>query len=324
MADVNKAVRKRIGFNFYRGEIKKDPINIGWDASELFNHYIKNDSVPTAIEIEDELIEIEPHTLYKNDEGIYFFQLSNLRNDLIPAKKKIGKEKIDIELEEDEYIGEFTGVVYDSVNSVFMMQINKYGINIQKATKYLKSLREYYLKDIQGRKEIKEMELNLVIDEAKLKTLYKSQEIRKIVLKSSSTCLAVLDNIASEDEKKIIGEMNKAVSSFGNVNFEISISPNFKDSETLNKKSAKDIMNLVLKKINSKKDTKKEKLNLEITRRETEDSKVEVVDFLAPKMLEYINIRIEPKKSIGRDFLRVKMFEIYLNKRANLNRVLGL
>lgn len=318
-----KKVRKRIGFNFYKGEIADSKKKSGWDASDLFNYYIENNKIGTNLEVNGEVIEIEPNTLFK-DNGIYFFQLSNLRNDLIPAKKKIGKEKEDLHLEEDEYIGEFTGIVYDSINCSFMIQTNKYGVGVKQATEYLRELRSEYLKSIcEDELSEKNLELNFIVDEKKIDNIYLSKEIRKVNFKSSTSSLAA---ISEKKKNKTMEAMQNFVCNYGNVKFEISISVDVEEKdpkESKVKNIVHDLVDIFKFKKDKKNNLENEKLGIEVLRKENEDSKVELVDFLAPKLTEYINISIEPKKSIGRDFLRTKMLQLYTEKRAMINRILG-
>lgn len=330
MANVNKKIRKRIGFNFYRGELKfQGNIIEGWDATKVFDYYIKNNTQKTNIDIGDEVVEIEPNTLLKNG-SVYFFQLSNLRNDLVPAKKKLGQAKKELDLDDDEYIGEFTGIIYDSSNYAFMIQTNKYGVGIKQITEYLKKLREQYLKIEDDQEELKkELELNFIIDENKVNNIPNSKEVRKVTFKSSSSVLATIAGINKKKmkENKTLSELQRMVESYGNIKFEIVMSADLEEPEDKRTNNLKDRLVDILEICKLKKDKKNnlenEKLGLEVTRKENEDSKVELVDFFAPKLIEYINISIEPKKSIGTDYLRTEMTTLYSTKKAVVDRVLG-
>lgn len=330
MANVNKKIRKRIGFNFYKGELKlQENIVGGWNASKVFDYFITNNDEKTNIDLGDEVVEIEPNTLLKN-ENIYFFQLSNLRNDIVPAKKKLGQVKVELDLEDDEYIGEFTGIVYDSSNSTFMIQTNKYGVGIKQVTEYLKKLRAKYL-EVEGTdEELKlELELNFIIDEEKVKNIQNSKEVRKIKFKSSTSVLATIADINKKKSKEneTLSEMYKMVQNCGNIKFEIVMSADLEESEDNRKNSLIDKIPDFLQVYKLKKDKKNklenEKIGLEVVRKEKEDSKVELVDFFAPKLIEYLSINIEPKKSIGTDYLRTKMTTLYSTKKAVIDRILG-
>ncbi|MGL5580517.1 MAG: DUF6731 family protein [Cetobacterium sp.] len=334
MANVNKKIRKRIGFNFYKAELKfEGKIIDGWDASEVFDYYIKNTDQRTHIDIGDEIVEIEPNSLLKA-EKIYFFQLSNLRNDLIPAKKTLGQVKKELDLDDDEYIGEFTGIVYDSSNHTFMIQTNKYGVGIKQITEYLKKLREKCIKTIKIEEEFeeelkKELELNFVIDETKVNNIQNSKEIRKITFKSCSSVLATIEGINKKKSKenKTLSELQRMVESTGNIKFEIVMSADLEEPEDKRGSNLINKLNDLIQMCKLKKDKtnklENEKLGLEVVRKEKEDSKVELVDFFAPKLIEYINISIEPKKSIGTDYLRTEMVKLYSTKKAIIDRILG-
>lgn len=330
MANVNKKIRKRIGFNFYKGELKlQGNIVGGWDASKVFDYYLEKNTQKTNIDIGDEVVEIEPNTLFKNG-SMYFFQLSNLRNDLMPAKKKLGQAKEELDLDDDEYIGEFTGIVYDSSNYAFMIQTNKYGVGIKQITEYLKKLREQYLKIKDDQEELKkELELNFIIDENKVNNIHNSKEVRKVMFKSSASVLATIAGINKKKSKenKTLSELQRMVESCGNIKFEIVMSADLEEPEDKRTNSLKDRLFDLLEICKLKKDKENklenEKLGLEVVRKENEDSKVELVDFFAPKLIEYININIEPRKSIGTDYLRTEMTRLYSTKKAVVDRVLG-
>lgn len=326
MKDINKKINKRVRFDFYREEInnneEKNDIIVSeenvWSFEKMFDYYIKYNELKTNLNIEDEEIEIEPNSLFKEN-NLYFFLISNLRNDIIPAKKKIGKEKKDIILDDDEYIGEFTGVVYDNINKIFMFQINKYGINPTKIQKYLKALKDYYISSLTDKNiENVEFSLNMILNPKELETVADSKEIRSIHLKSSSSSLAQLKKIADEDEKNCLKEISEVVSMFGNINFEINITANFKEEKSLEKETAKSFINSLKKYfIKEKKD-----ISFSVTRRKDDDSNVDTIDFLLPKMIKYITLSVEPRKSIGRDQLRFKMFEGYLSIRDKLIKII--
>lgn len=313
----DKKIRKRVRFDFYKEERVKNNEENFWTFEKIFNYYIKNEDLKTNLNIGNEEIEIEPKSLFKDD-SLYFFLISNLRNEFLPAKKKIGQEKTDIKLDDDEYIGEFTGVVYDSTSKIFMIQINKYGIGPMKIEEYLKALKDQYI-SLDKEEEIvnTDFSLNMILNPNELETVADSKEIRSIHFKSSRSSLYKLKKLANEKEAGSIKQIDDIVSSYGNVNFEITISANFEKEEYLDKESSKNFINLIKKFL--KKD--KKELSFSITRRKDSDSNVDTIDFLLPKMIKYITLSAKPKESIGRDYLRKEMFKGYLEIKDKLMNI---
>lgn len=316
----SKKIYKKIRFDFYQEKINfSENKGNNWSLKNVFDYYIMNNKLETNLIIENETFEIEPNSLFKDGE-LYFFLISNLRNDLIPAKKKIGKEKEEIKLEDDEYIGEFTGVVYDSKTKIFMIQINKYGVSVSKIEKYFEELKNEYISlninDDAIKKEDK-INLNIILNPEELENVSNSKEIRGIRLKSSTTALSQLKGMLNDSEKNSVKEIDKIVSTFGHVNFEISITADFEADNSLERKEAVKFINTFRKIIG-----KEKKTSLSVTRRENEDSNVETIDFLLPKMLKHINLSVEPRKSIGRDYLRTEMFKGYSQIKDKLERII--
>lgn len=316
MNEINKKINKRVKFDFYQEDIKINGTNKDI-FEEVFDYYIGQNGIKTNIKINQEEIEIEPNSLFKEN-NLYFFIISNLRNDILPAKKRIGEEKVDIRLEEDEYIGEFTGIVYDKSIGVFMIQVNKYGVNVKNIEEYLKKLINIYLVQ-KNNEEIEKFSLNMVLNPDEIESVADSKEIRRIVLKSSTSSLAQLKKRATKAEENNIRKISEIVNTFGNVNFEISISANFKAKETLEKETAKSFIESIKEMLGNR---KKGEIAFSVTRKKDDNSNVDTVDFLLPKMVKYINLKVEPKKSIGRDYLRVEMFKGYSEISDKIRRVI--
>lgn len=305
-------IRKKIGFNFYTPKLlgleKTEEV---WEMGPLLDYIEKTESFRTTCDIKNDKIEIEPNSIIKK-ENVYFFQISKLREDNIPAKKREGKEKIEFELEDDEYIGEFNGVLYDPQLSVIVLQINKAGVSISEAESYLKELRKKYFSEcLKKEQDNKMVKLDLIIDTEKLKNIDQSKEIRKFTIKSDTIHLAAL-----EDKDAPLKQITKALNNFGDVEFEITIKAIKKPTES-GATIKKDIVTSVIKCYEKLKGTKK----LEVTRKENSETNVEEVDFLLPKLSEYRSIQLEPRKSVGKEDLRVYMLESYNNQKEKIKRI---
>lgn len=335
---MSKKKSKRIMFSYHQVKVISNEIFVRkqlleeiknyeskvWNMTGLLKYIKGNPEFLTSEKIRGEQFEIEPESLFQR-ENLHFFQITKLREDLIPAKKKIGKVRTEIMLDDDEYIGEFTGVVYDDKNGVVLIQSNKYGISLAELKEYFSFLRLRYLKTKSGKEDELMVDLDIVVDKNKISTLKDSKEFRKIKFKGNSVHLAAL---CSEDEtslKKIGEVMNK----FGDLNFELTMSVSIeknenaeKKSKTLNVSETNELISQYEKLyLNSEEGSKPD---LQISRREEINSKVEAVDLLLPKMIDSINIQLEPRKSLGKDSLRENMFELFKTKEAIIYKIFNM
>ena len=152
------------------------------------------------------------------------------------------------------------------------------------------------------------VDLDIVIDKTQISNIEKSKEIRKIKLRGNNVHLA---GIHSEDESDF-GKINGILGKYGDVNFEITISAAIsKTNKTMDLESAVSLIKDYKRNYVEKKST----LGLEVVRKEEEDSKVEAIDFLLPKLTSFKSVVLEPRKAIGVLYLRDIMFDVYEEKR---------
>lgn len=275
-----------------------------WDASTLFE-YVEKDKINSNIDIGEMIIEIEPGTL-KIDKELITFQLTKMRDNMLPAKKKSGSHKEDIPLEDDEYIGEFTSILYDKEHSVFMIQTNLHGVSVGQVERYLSLLRRRVIEE----KKLEDFydgycELGVVINTCDLDNVRGSQEIKKMRIRAADGVFIPFQ----KNDKNYLGNIRK---SFGDKSgFVIDITVSI-DKDTAVKTLDKDLIEDVLGNYEQIESSKYDpNLLVEITRKENEECATEIVNLLRPKMSDEINIKLKPRTSVVHADLLVEMKKKY-------------
>lgn len=219
--------------------------------------------------------------------------------------------------------------MYDATTSVFMIQINRYGIGVEIISEFLKKLRQEYYKS-SNKNLTKEIELNLIVDTEKLEKVKNSKEIRKITIKSSINSLtAISKKLKTQKEKNmlLLDTVKKSIEGFGNIEFEIKISAKVREHEVLEKSLSQRWIEEGLKLLNCQKnkenkDLLNEKFAMSVVRKENDDTLVENVDFLLPKVVEYISFLTGAKVAIGKEELRVQIFERYNKIKSKIDSLI--
>lgn len=288
-----------------------------WLAKDIFKTVVNLD-ISTSIIIDGMPIEIEPGSLHiSDDSSIVTFQLSKMRSDLLPAKKKIEQQKKDIRLANDEYIGEFTSVLYDENQSVFMIQSNMYGLTHSQVEEYLTLLRRRVIEETSS-EDMEELscELSVIINNCDIENIKHSEEVKKVRFRAAD---GIYDALAAEDNT--FARVRRSIGDRSGYVIDITVSID-KDAEikTMDKEFMEDIAENFTKIQNSKYDPN---LLVEVTRKETEDSGTELINLLRPRMTESITIKMKPRTSVAHEFLSAKMKEAYDITKVKIYNILG-
>ena len=175
---------------------------------------IKSGEISSIHEVQKKLIEIDKSTFIEskpNEELHMFFQMVHDRDDAI-SKKKLNQERESIPLDDDEYIGEFSGIIYQRRGNYFMIQYNRYSVSIDQIAVFLtRCLKEKYEKMVGFEQGLKQFpayfELKAVIDNDRLKAVEKNNGLEKILIKGD---LSAVENI-----RKYAARMNLPIFAVG-------------------------------------------------------------------------------------------------------------
>ncbi|WP_437629205.1 DUF6731 family protein [Clostridium paraputrificum] len=291
-----------------------------WDMKDVLKYINDDKMTSTAINIGDIIVEVEPGSIKGIDENIIGFQLTKMRDNMLPAKKKVGKTKEEIMLSDDEYIGDFVSILYDAKLKVVMIQSNNYGLTVKQIQNYLTLLRRKYIEESGAENLISELacELRVLIDPKKAEEVLNAKYYRKVRIKGSDF---MLDSLLKEDgeDYKSFSKIRRYLGEKRGVNFDITISvSSTKKTESLDLEEVEEIVN----DFNQIKDDKNKPI-VEVTKKDNDDSNIEVVNLLYPRLNSVINFKILARTSVGSDFLYDKMKESYNKIRGVIYRVVN-
>lgn len=291
-----------------------------WNMKDILKYINDNNMSSTAINIGDIIVEVEPNSIKGIEEDIIGFQLTKMRDNMLPAKKKVGQTKEEIMLSDDEYIGDFVSILYDVNLNVLMIQSNNYGLTVKQIQKYLTLLRRRYIEEADMNDLIYELacELRILIDPKKVEEILDAKYYRKIRIKGSDFMLDSLLKDNGEDYKSFSKIRNYLGEKKG-VNFDITVSvKSTKKTESLDLEEVEEIVN----DFNKITDIEN-KPTIEVTKKDTDDSNVEVINLLYPRLNSIINFKILARTSVGNDFLYDKMKDSYNKIRGVIYRVVN-
>ena len=323
---------KRIRFNYfvpYLVDITDNNANVRWNMKEFFdfilNHKHSHDDLNTAVPLGDEIADLEWNTVHfdvKND--LYYCQLSKNRSKDIPSKKKLNHNKVPLELEDDEYIGEFNLIVYDVRYSLLMVQSNFFLLTVKQISTTLSILRQR-IKDAMNKSEKdnpKGITLGPLIDPSEISKVKKHKIYRKITIKGSDY------NFAAADDYKDL-PLNKAIKHLGkiggvNFNIELSMSRTARN-KSLNANQVREIIDEVL----NIRENDTVDVEMSIASKANEEDPVDVVNLIEPRLTSEIVIAVENRTTIGSEYIYNNFCEqSYLNAKDNMrekaSRVSGL
>lgn len=281
------------------------------------------DNVMAHLDVE---IELDKDTYVHDEENepwLYAFQLTKLRSTELPAKKKIGRERENIALTDDEYIGEFTQIIYDERFNTVAIQSNRYGVSATLVSKYLNCIRNRYLERI-GEKKYLYLIGNLepLVDESLTQKALNSKTFKKLKLKCSDVNV---DGIVSPDNATV-GAVAGLIGQQSGVVVEVIISvKGRKKSQTL---SSEDIEETAHKFLGYMRDSsisckEKKDAGMELTYYDSTINSTEAVNLLVPKVNFFVNIETEERKPIDATYLFGKVKEMYGRYTERLKSLVG-
>lgn len=287
-----------------------------WNMTRFLDYLMVNKSdFKTTVDIGSEYSEIEIDS-YKYDEnrGVYSFQLSKLRETNIPSKKRFGEIKEDILLSKDEYIGEFNSFIYDPSYDAVVLQSNLYGLTVKQTEAVLTSLRFRYLDRI-GRTESSPLVVKLVpiIDRSKINRVAKADYYKKVRVKGADFMLD-----ADLGDENLMSDASRLLHKVSGLNIDLTISLGRSEkTASLNPES----IQKVIEQFNLLTDNQA-KPQIEITSLYNEDSDVETINLIEPRMTDKVAIYVEPRQTVAHDYLYQTFIELYDERRPDVRRVL--
>ena len=188
---------------------------------------IKNGKISYLHNIKDKLIEVDRETFIYNDNKL-FLQVLYDRDDAI-SKKKLGESRESIDLDEDEYISEFTSIMYNSHTNILMSQYNQHAVSIgQLGCFFSECLDEFFQYNLNPIEKMTtfpaKIKFDPIIEPSRLNNIKKNKCIEKMIIKGS---LSGIENIKKETGLNLpILNIAKEISSVNAYEFSLTITAN--------------------------------------------------------------------------------------------------
>ena len=229
------------------------------------------------------------------ESGFGLLHFSRLRESNIPTKTLITKKELeDIGLGDDEYIAEDISALYDEENYVLMLQRNVHSLSPSGVAEYI----NYFWNDSHPNHYV---ELRPVMKLDSFNDGFGKDIFRKIVLKTADTPAkvgGVFDKLTTP-----CGRAFRELEALEGVNIEITVSAS-RSKENLN-------FDEVIEALNELKANQALFEKAKISGKDTEESKVEVVDLLDGKVQSVIQFTIPLKKALASNIVQAEMIHEY-------------
>lgn len=317
---------KYIRFNYFsiRLEPEEVPNNMGgqnysapWNMMELLNYLsIRDNEIDCVVDLGEYKAEYDRTTFidHRNPE-VYSFQITKLRDKDIPPLKTIGVPREELNLDENQYLGEYITIVFDPTYCTVGIQSNIYSLNIAQVENFLSQLRARH-KFIVGQPDRTplKVKLNPIIDPSKVTSMRNSDIFRKITIKGSHTAAEALA------QQNTLNEVSALIGQVQGLNFEITFSIGHAAKDvTLNNGVIQQIID-GFERIGPV----GEKPKIEITGRADEESPLEVVNLITPRLTNRIRLEVENRLSIGHEMIHTAFMDEYTNVRQTIARVINI
>lgn len=316
--------RKYVRFNYFTtnltpldlpAEMADRNIAAAYDMTELLDYIsIRRNPLDVVVNVGEYIAELDRDTfIYDAPNNLYSFQISKLRETNIPSIKRIGNPKADLNLNHDEYIGEFVTVVYDPTFYTMSIQSNLYSLNADQVMYFLTELRWRYLAGIGEQEPLAlKVVLNPIIDLGRVDMVQTAEIYRKIVIKGSDISAEALAQTGT------LNEVSDLIGRAQGVNFELTLSiGQAPKEESLDNQTIQEI-------IEGFRDIQvvEERPKVEVTVREDIESPLEIVNLLAPKLTNKISLVVENRRGIGFEYIHDMFVESYNIPQQTIARVL--
>lgn len=286
-----------------------------WNMTRFLDYLMVNrETFETTVDIGGEYSEVEKDSyVYDERRDLYHFQLSKLRETNIPSKKRFGEIKEEILLNQDEFIGEFNSIIYDSRYRSVAVQSNFYGLTVKQTEQVLTELRFRYL-DAIGESDEHPLIVKLVpiIDRSKVERVANADYYKKIRIKGSDVMLD-----ANLGDGNLMSEAREMLHEASGVNIDLTISlgRSARTASLDNESIAR-----VIRQFRAIEGENKPQI--ELTALYNEEAETEVVNLIEPRMTDRIPIEVEPRQTVGHEYLLQQFLEKYDNRRPDIRRVL--
>ena len=188
---------------------------------------IQNNSINSSHKINGKLIEAD-QTTFITDSDKTFLQVIYDRDDAI-SKKRLGKNREKINLDDDEYISECTSIMYNSTSREILAQYNKFAVSIGQLSCFFSlCLSDYFQHSFSPTEIFKifpaKIEFKPILEMNRLKSIKTTKCIEKMTIKGSMSGIA---NIQKESMANLpILNIANSISNLKGYEFSITLTAN--------------------------------------------------------------------------------------------------
>lgn len=313
---------KYIRFNYFQVRLEPDvdpevmqnqDHSAPWDMMELINYLsVRRNPLDPVVDLGEYRGELDRTTFINavNPE-VHSFQITKLRDTDLPSIKVIGIPREELNLAENQYIGEFISVVYDPLHCSVGVQSNIYSLNTSQIELFLTEIRRRHKHQTGNPDQVPlRVVLRPLIDFNKIGHIRNAGIFRKITIKGSAAAAEALSqNQTAHAISEMVGEIQ-------GLNFEISFSlGHAPKDQSLNQEAIRNIIDT----FNGIEEVNKPKM--EISGRDDEEAPLEVINLLTPRLTNRIKINDENIQTIGHELMHSSFMEKYNDVRPAIARV---
>lgn len=281
--------KRRIKFYYYKPYIfengnKKQPFNF----AEWIIDFENNNRIYETVSLNTITARVDGH-IYDKTNDLHGACFVNMRGENLPSKVQEGKAQEDLDLADDEYIGEDMYVLYDRKTNIFMAQSNRMSLTISRIAEFINKTQktdDTYVGFIPMTKNITRKSL-------------KHKRIRSIEI--SCETIQDKDKLKSATLKSICDNISKT----GCSTYSFKIGVGRKRKAELSPKESQDIIDDIMNKdiiANSAKLSIADELTGEL----------EYVDLVENRLCSLIEYNVKARERLHLDSLFYKMKEEYL------------
>jgi hypothetical protein len=324
--EVVKLSTITVGFSYYqpRLKFKKDANHDGvpevWDMTHFCEWILGKKgnkakrpalSVPLPNEEFADLEWREADSKFDEQHNLYYFRLKKLRSSNLPAMATKDGESQNLQLEENQFLGEFNLIVFDPVNKLIIVQNNFFGLTQKKIQLALSSMRLRWKEDTNAQVDENNpgfVDLAFIPDDEALRAIGNDKIFRSVDVKSSDVeGLSEIDGERAPFLNKVL-DLAKSIHGLS-FNVKISLARAPKD-QSLSDEETRALISDIQALYATMKDNKKNPVaQMSVGAKDSVDDPVENIDVLLPKLKSYCRIDDEQRSTLGAEFIYQQFLE---------------
>lgn len=138
----DKRVVKFLYFKPYLFDVETMENKGAFNFADWIAEYSEQGKILNSVYLDGFIARVEEYK-YDAEADLHGVCFVHMRGENLPSKAGEGRAQEDLDLEEDEYIGEDMYILYDRKTNIFMMQINRNAMTIVRIAEFINWTRKY-------------------------------------------------------------------------------------------------------------------------------------------------------------------------------------